>query len=215
MSVLRTLQFFLLAFGPMVGHAQFNDKGTFHVAVGVGLGGHATEYEQTVTLLNVPFTTRKTDGAATVTFPIEAQYGITRSFSLGLYIEPGRYLDSTDSKSNSITLLGIQPRFYVINKDRFALLASLQVGSTNLRINEDRPGVNSTAQYRGGSFGLGAGAVIQFSDVVGIQFHLRYIGNRLKLKDYDLNGSNVDLGTFKAELNTHGVVGQLSLGLRF
>jgi len=47
--------------------AQVNDKGTFHASIGIVAGRHATEYQQTFTLLGIPLTERSTDGAATVT----------------------------------------------------------------------------------------------------------------------------------------------------
>ena len=45
--------------------SQVNDKGVVHLAIGLAAGGHATEYDQTVTVLGIPITTTNNDGAAT------------------------------------------------------------------------------------------------------------------------------------------------------
>jgi hypothetical protein len=196
-------------------HAQVNDKGTIHASIGIALGAHATEYEQTFRVFGVPFTSKEKDGAATVTVPIELGVGITKGFSLGLYLEPGAYLDSSATESNAIASFGLQPRFYLVNKDRFAWVASLQLGLTSLRIDRNEPGVQSSARYAGGQFGLGTGAIFQFSDLVGLQVFLRYMGNNLPLRDYELNGQSLSLNDFDATLRTSGVLLQTSLAFRF
>ena len=74
----------------------------------------------------------ETDGAATVTVPIEFGVGLSKAISLGLYLEPGRYLDSSATESNGMVMLGLQPRFYLVNRDAFAWLASVQPRSRRL-----------------------------------------------------------------------------------
>lgn len=205
--------FLLLAAGSA--SAQFNQKGTVHLSLGLAAGAHGTEYEQKLRVLGVWLTDTETDGAATVTFPLELGVGLGKSFSLGLYVEPGSYLDSSATESNGMALVGLQPRFYLVNKDRFAWLASLQLGGGALRIDRDEPGVESTARYAGGNFGLGTGVVFQFTDLIGLQLHLRYMSTSLKLRDYTLNGQDISLDDFEATLRTRGVALQASLGFRF
>ena len=205
----------VLTAGALTVEAQYNDKGTFHVAIGLAAGAHGTEYEQTVRILGIPFTDTHTDGAATVTMPIELDYGFAKVFSLGLYVEPGAYLDSNATERNGLLLAGLQPRFYLVNGDRFALMASLQFGSSRLNIERDEDAVKTESRYRGGHFGLGAGAVFQFSDLIGLQVHLRYVGTVMTLQDYEVNGQGVSLDDFDAELRTRGVAIQTSLAFRF
>lgn len=194
--------------------AQFNDKGTFHASLGVAFGGHGTEYETTTRLFGFTFTTKETDNAATFTVPIQAQYGLARIFSLGLYLEPGAYVDSSATRRNGLFLLGIEPRFYIVNKDRFAWMASLQLGTTALGIDDSENGVNSEARYGGGHVGLSTGVAFQFSDMVGLQMHLRSLATTMPLRSYEVNGTSIDTEDFDAELRTRGVMFQVSLGFR-
>jgi len=195
--------------------AQVNDKGTFHAAIGVAFGGHGTEYETTVRLGGLSFTDTEADGAATLTVPIEFDYGLAKIFSLGVYIEPGAYLDSNATETNSLILAGIQPRFYLVNNENFALMASLQFGTSGLRIERDEDNIQSSARYAGGHFGLGAGAAFQFTDHFGLQLHLRYVGTSMPLRKYEIEGDEVSLDDFEAVLRTRGVAFQVSAAFRF
>lgn len=192
--------------------AQYNQKGTVHLAVGPAFGAHGTEYESS--FLGFPSDTEE-DGAATVTVPIELDFGITNLFSLGLYLEPGFYLDSSNTESNTMALIGLQPRFYLINGERFALMAGLQFGAAGLKIDREEGNDESSATYAGGHFGLGTGVVFQFSDLIGLQLHLRYVSTNMKLRDYTINGDDIDEDLFTAELRTRGVAFQTSLSFRF
>ena len=195
--------------------AQMNEKGAVHLSIGLAGAGHATKYEQRVLFLGTWFTDTKEDGAASVTVPIEVAYGFSRLFALGIYAEPGSYLDSSATESNGIVLVGLQPRFYLVNKDRFALMAGLQLGTTTLRIERSEPLVTSDARYAGTHFGITTGVGIGLGDLLSLQFQLRYLANTLPLRTYELNGSNVDLSGLEATLATRGFGVQLSLGLRF
>ncbi len=56
---------------------------------------------------------------------------------------------------------------------------------------------------------------VMFTDLIGLQLHLRYMSTSLKLRDYTLNGQDVALDDFEATLRTRGVALQASLGFRF
>lgn len=216
---MRTLRTTILCTGVLFlftsASAQFNDKGTVHLAVGVAGGAHGTEYKTTIHIFGGNYSDTETDGAATITVPIELDFGISKKFSLGLYLEPGSYLDSSATESNTMALVGLQPRFYFINGDRFAWMGSLQLGAAGLKIERDEAFTESSATYAGGNFGLGTGVVFQFTDLIGLQLHMRYMTTNMKLRDYTLNGNDVDLDDYEAVLRTRGVAFQMSLGFRF
>lgn len=216
---MRTLRTTILSTGVLFlltsASAQFNDKGTVHLALGVAGGAHGTEYKTTIHIFGGNYSDTETDGAATITVPIELDFGISKKFSLGLFLEPGSYLDSSATESNSMALVGLQPRFYFINGDRFAWMGSLQLGAAGLKIERDEAFTESSATYAGGNFGLGTGVVFQFTDLIGLQLHMRYMTTNMKLRDYTLNGNDVDLDDYEAVLRTRGVAFQMSLGFRF
>jgi len=199
--------------------AQFNEAGRFHASIGGAAGFHATKYYQKFTFnffgTPVNVDTSSTDGAATFTLPIELDFGVAKFMSLGLYLEPGAYLDSSATESNSLVMAGIQPRFYLLNKDRFALLASLQLGVAGLNIVRSEPGYTSDARYLGFQWGLGTGMAVGFGDHLGMRFMLRYVGTSMPLRAIEENGSSIDLDNFEAKLTTGGVLLQLSFCVRF
>lgn len=201
----------LLALGTADLVAQVNDKGTFHASVGIAAGGHVTTYE--TSLLGV--VNSENDGAATVTYPIELGYGLGERFSLGLYIEPGVYLDSSASESNGLTLVGIQPRFYIVNGDRFAWMASLHLGVSALRYDVDEPGNRTEAKYSGANLGLSTGVGYYFSDHIGLNLQLRYVGTTMPLRSWSVNGVDFDPDLIDAKLTTRGVALQASLAFKF
>ncbi len=195
--------------------AQYNDKGTVHIALGATIGAYATEYDQTINVLGFPLRTTNSGGAATLTVPIEFHYGLARIFSLGIYAEPGRYVDSVASRRNAISMLGLQPRFYLVNMDRFAWMAGLQLGVTRLQIDDEETPGSPKSMYRGGHFGLNTGVGFLFTDAFGLQLQLRYLANTLPLREYELYGQNVALDLVDAELRANGIGIQASLNLCF
>jgi len=197
--------------------AQYNSKGKFHLALGGALGGHATVLDQRITILGLQITREETGGAATTTVPLELGFGLGERFSLGLLIEPGSYVTDTakaDTQTNAVAIVALQPRFYIINKDRFAWMASLQLGSAALRIKDETPNQVVDERYAGAAFGLGTGVGIGFGDKVGLEFHLRYLATRMELRAREFNDRST-MEVYKATLNTGGVIAQLSLAFRF
>jgi len=153
--------------------------------------------------------------AATVTFPIQVGVGLADFFSLGAFLEPGSYLDSSVTHSNSIVLYGVEPRFYLVNKEHFAWLAGLQLGGSTLHITGSQGRDKTDARYSGSAFGLSTGVVFQFTDLIGLQLHLRYMAANMPLRQYSVNGNSVSQKDFDAVLHTNGVALQASLGFRF
>lgn len=197
--------------------AQYNSKGKFHVAIGGAIGSHGTELDQRFNLLGVEIAQTRLGGAATITLPLELGYGLGERFSIGLLLEPGFYVnDSADAndQSNTLAVVALQPRFYLVNKDRFAWSASLQLGTAALRIQDDTPGANADERYAGAAWGLGTGLGFGLGDKVGLEFHLRYLATRMELRAREFNGLST-MEVYNATLSSSGVVAQLSLAFRF
>ena len=183
----------------LAAQAQSHTKGTVQICLGASLGVHATHYEQSYTLFGLKFSDSDDDGAATSTFPIEFHYGLADRFSLGLYIEPGRYLDSADSNPNSVIAFGLTPRFYILNKDRFNWTGILDIGAGGLQIEDKDQTVKD--YYAGMHFRLGTGVSFYFGDHFGLQLFCKYAAYSLKWRDRD---PDIGLGDFEAKLTTSG-----------
>lgn len=197
--------------------AQYHGKGRVHLAIGGALGGHATQIDQRFTILGFDLQRSETSSAATTTLPIELGYGLGERFSLGLAFEPGSYVpdsNATVEQSNNVAIVALQPRFYLVNGDRFAWSASLQLGSAALRIKDETPGRTIDERYAGAAFGLGTGIGIGLGETVGLEFHLRYLATRMELRAREFNDQST-MDVYNATLTTGGVVAQLSLAFRF
>ncbi len=212
----RSLLLAALAVAPFAASiAQYNQKGMVHLSLGASVGAHGTELESKYRILGVTLTDTDTDGAATVSFPFQVGYALGNRFSLGLLIEPGRYVpDSANSdQQNAFLNVALEPRFYIVNANRVAWHASMQLGAVALHITDKDPD-DVDARYSGGAFGLGTGVAIGLGNTIGLGFDLRYLATSMELKAMEINNASVT-DFYSATLRTSGVIAQLSLAFRF
>jgi hypothetical protein len=196
--------------------SQVNGKGVVQVGLGAGFGAHATFFESEVRYGNLAYKHSDHDGAVTVTFPIEIQYGFADRFSLGLCVEPGHYLDSAGTHPNALFLMAISPRYYAVNKDRLALFFDLDLGLNYLRIADVQSGVKRYEdRYSGGYLRPGATLQWYFSDAVGLNFGLNFTANRFNWLDRDPDDPLLGFADYSATLKTSGVIFQMGLQAKF
>ena len=109
-------------------------------------------------------------------------------------------------------LWGLSPRYYAVNKDRFALYFHADLGLGQLRIGDVRKGVNLyTDHYSGGHLRLGTAVQFYFGSVVGLNLGLKYAANNLKWRDRSPGDPLLDAVNYSARLKTSGVQFQLGL----
>jgi hypothetical protein len=133
--------------------------------------------------------------------------------SLGLYLQPGSYLDSSATRSNSFFIGGLAPRFYAINNDRFNLWVGLEAGLATLVIKDSQTnaqGDEDDVQYTfsGGHFRLATGINKYFGKTFGLQAALKYASYKLPLRDLE-----PDVNFFDSRLKVSGV--ELYIGAVF
>lgn len=195
--------------------AQVNRKGAFQMGVGMSLGAHATHFENSYSVFGITFKNENDDGAVTFTVPIEVHYGLSERFSLGICMEPGRYLDSAGTHPNSLFLLSITPRYYLINRDRFALLLNADIGGSFLKIADVESGPNRFDDtYSGGHFRLGGQVQWYFTDKFGINGGLKYAANNFKWHHRDPSDPVLAAANYEATLRTSGIQFQIGLQLK-
>lgn len=190
---------------------QVNGKGTFQLGLGASLGVFRTEFENSVVYPIVGRVSNSSeDGAATVSYPLDLQAGLSDRFSLGLCVEPGQYIDSAGTHPNGFFILSIEPRFYVLNKEHFAIHLNADLGISALRI---RTGEGTSAEFddshAGGHFRFGAQAQYYFGKTFGLNFGFKFASHSMKWRDRDPENSLLDQFDYKAELKTSGVQFQL------
>lgn len=191
--------------------AQSNEGGTVHIGLGWSLGIHSTNYEQEYTVGGVIVRDEDADAAITRTFPIDIQIGVAKPLSLGLYGEFGRYLDSSDTRSNRILIVGFAPRVYIINKEKFNWMIGPEIGISGLQI-EDVEFNNKkfTDSYAGLHVRLATGISFYFVKNFGLQFQTRYAYHNMQWRDRDPENTLFDTLDYEGVLTTSGI--QLSLG---
>ncbi len=206
-----------LAAVPCVGaHAQVNKAGTFQIGLAGSLGIFATHFENDYSFLGFHQTNSKNDGAATVSYPLDLQVGIAKPISMGLYLEPGSYLDSSGTRTNSFLIAGLSPRFYAVNKDRFAWLFNLDVGLSALRISDVvSGGQRYTDSYMGGHFRIGTQIQFYFGDHFGLHFGTKYSFHNMPWRNRDPKDPNIQNASYAATLTTSGVQFDLGMQVKF
>ena len=196
---------------------QVNSKGTFQLGLGVDLGLFNTRFENSFAL---PGTARVSntseDGAATVSYPLDLQAGLSDRFSLGLCVEPGRYIDSAGTHPNAFFILSLQPRFYVLNGEHFAIHLNADLGISALRI---RSGEGTSAEYddsyAGVHFRFGAQAQYYFGKTFGLNFGFKFASHSLQWRDRDPENTLLDQVDYEAKLKTSGAQLQLGAQVKF
>ncbi len=196
--------------------AQVNAKGVVQVGLGMGLGAHATHFTSELSYASVALKHSDDDGAVTFTLPVEFQYGLGKSFSLGLCLEPGRYLDSAGTHPNALFLVALSPRFYAVNKDRFALLFDLDLGLNYLRIADVQSGKQRFEDRYAGSY-VRPGFALQwyFGEVVGLNLGINYTAHTFKWRSRNPGDPALGIVDYSATLKTSGVLFQMGLQAKF
>lgn len=189
----------------------------FQIRAGLGTAGYATHYSQTYTIFGINITNEEDDGAVTVHMPIEFRYEIGRRFNAGLDLKFGSYLydpsDSSTTKSNNFSSVGIAGEATVVSNDNFRWYVGLQFNTTNLELNEDfENGIVHQQQWRGGGTKFNTGILAYLGDgPLGLNANLGYDRHNFKLQSFTINGNDQNLDNFKATLDVRGV--ELNVGL--
>lgn len=200
---------------------QSNDAGVIQAGLGWGmiLGGATIE-----TTIKGPYgsnggdttyTTTDDGVGANVNYGVRGQYGLSEKFSVGLYIrkEGAAYVATrtetvntgygsyTESFSSTMTVsgfgFGIEPKFYIVNNDKFNFNVAPSIGYTTGSATLSNSYVTEPGKASGLAYGVDLGINWFFSDVVGMYADLGYAGSSLSgtfddaaLKDVTFDVSN-------------------------
>mgnify|MGYP000218108852 CR=1 FL=1 len=200
--------------------AQSNSFGTLNLSGGLGAGLYATNSEVSATYLGGSLVIRDQDtsAAATTYAYLSGDYGVSKLFSAGFYLQSGSYLESdtnTRDRENHFFKLGIMPKFYIINRDRFNLYTGLGLGFVRLRTSEQDGNTKAEAKYAGSNLQVRLGLNAYFTKSIGMFFHLGYDGNYFDLKEYTFTSGNTTNtpSNLSGDLNAKGL--EVAIGLNF
>lgn len=205
----------------MLSSRGFSQKGEFQIRGGAGLAFYGTKSEFIFDFFGVKIYQTEEDGAATVHVPLEFRYGITDRFNAGLDVKFGSYLydpDSAEGKSNRFFVIGPHAEFNIIAKENFRWYLGAGFNMAALELQEDRDEVISTryiSKYAGAGVRINTGILWFFADPIGLHFNMAFDSHAFKLKNYSVNGNEVDLDNVEGKLTVKGADMVLGLVFRF
>lgn len=136
---------------------------------------------------------------------LSINYNTHKNFALGIFISDiGK--DDTDSTKYNTNSLGLELKYYIINKQKFNLFLDTRFGSLNYNENNlNRDGDNISIKGKGSINSLGLGINKYFGNVVGVYFKIgclrqayminNYNRNKVKNINYIGNNKTIDIKT--------------------
>lgn len=210
---------FLLAFSlfPFVMKAE--RKSEFQIRAGGGFAVYGTETTLNYRILGFTQTSTDRGAAATLHIPVDVRYAFNHRFNIGLDLKFGSYLydpDSTDGKSNSFSVIGVAAEYSLIGRENVRWYLGLGLNSAQLETSETglQSGITSIATYRGGGWKLSTGALLFFSNRLGVHFQLGVDRHDFTLKEFKQANQVISLENFSGSLKTGGVDGMIGLVVR-
>ena len=203
-----------------INYSQSNQFGTLNLSAGAGFGAYATNSEITATYFNGSFTytDKDTSGAVTTYFYLSGDFGVVKFLSVGAYFQTGKYLQEPEDgvvKDNGFYKLGIMPKLYLINNDKFNLYTGLGLGIQGLTTSEDDGTTKSEGKYAGTNLHIRLGMNLYFTESIGMFMHAGYDGNNMDLKELSFtNGSTTNTpSNLSGNLIAKGL--EMAVGLNF
>lgn len=210
---MKKLLFMIGLLVPFAGFSQSNDAGVIQLGFGgMGIIGGATIKSTNVVDTNVfgdvVLAGDNKHGVAgfKAAFGLKMQYGFAERISAGIFIrrETVSYTDASidddaygyaydginriDAKDFSI---GVEGKFYVVNKDRFNLYFGPSIGYTTGKAKIKDYIADIEGGISGINYGIGGGLNWYWGDVVGMNFDFGYTGQSLSGEPDDLTEFDV------------------------
>jgi hypothetical protein len=191
-------------------HAQnrlLHDRGTFLISV----GGEAGIYQNDITQTFGAVQETREDTAGAVFLPISAEFCITRFLSAGVMYQPGRYIEDNDSEENRVRFFGVHASIHLFKRMRNDFFIRANAGVGRLQINTEDTNFSQQTSWNGAQAGLTLGYRHSFGQHVGFYITAGRHAYNLNIREWTVNGANVDLNRFEFDMDLTGY--QLSTGL--
>jgi len=203
------------------GFAQSNSPGTMQIGLGWGLALGGATFST-----DAPGSVDSKGVGGKANYGLRFQYGLAESFSAGIYLRSeaavyavdytapdgygGTYTSSTDLTTSGIGV-GVEAKYYIVNKDHFNFYAAVPIGYSSSKVTySDFEDAGSTT-YGGLSYGVGLGINWYFGDVFGINSDLGYTGSSLS---HSFPADDPD-PAYKGKISSGGLMFGLGIGVKF
>lgn len=211
----RLLCSLIAAASGLIAVAQVNAPGKFQLGLAWSGGVHATHFKNSFSFNGLRYEDSSDDGAATVSYPFDVHIGLSNRFSLGLCLEGGQYIDSAGTHPNQFLIVSLSPRFYLLNKEKNALLLNLDLGVSGLRIGDVESGTKRfDDSYAGMHVRPGLQFQHYFGNTFGMNVGLKVPFHNMKWRDRDPEDPFLTGLNYEAELRTSGVQFQLGIQVK-
>lgn len=194
-------------------------KSEFQVRAGGGFAVYGTKSTLSYEFLGFSRTSTDQGSAATLHIPVDVRYAFNPRFNIGLDLKFGSYLydpDSVEGRSNGFSVLGIAAEYSLLARENVRWYIGLCLTSAALETRETEPitQITSIANYRGGGLKLSTGAILFFSDRLGVHFQLGLDRHDFNLKQFKFDNQSIDLENFNGRLEAGGIDGLIGLVIR-
>lgn len=184
-----------------------HDRGTFIISVGGEAGIYRNDISQTFGAIQE--TREDTSGA--VFLPISAEFCITRFLSAGVMYQTGRYIEDNDNEENQVRFFGVHASIHLFKRMRNDFFIRANAGVGRLQINTEETNFSQQTLWNGAQAGLTLGYRHSFGQHVGFYITAGRHAYNLNIREWTLNGAQVDLDRFEFDMDLTGI--QLSTGL--
>jgi hypothetical protein len=195
-----------------VSFAQSNDKGVIQIGLGYGalIGGGkltATESGQSFS---------ESLAGVRGNFGVRAQYGLAKNISAGIFLreEGAAYVTTANGYSSGTSFvtsgvgLGIEAKYYLVNKDKFNLYGAPSIGFSSGKAWSD---VSNKISMSGLNYGVGIGLNWYWADFIGMSADIGYSGISISGKDTNSSPGT----TITDKINSGGVMIGVGLITKF
>lgn len=201
----------------------------FTNAQGLKKGNFSANIDYDATIYGVIYTSKykgttiqeDTTGTGTQMLRLNAQYSIFNRFSAGVDLRSGKYLENpenAEANGNSVSLWGLNLRFYPVNREKFNWYIGTTFGGSNLEINRRYTFIVTwTERYKFTSshFALESGFNWYFAKNFGMNFGLGYCSQNYLMKEKYVNSDKQDLTDWDNRLKAGGMSISFGLAMRF
>ena len=211
-----------ISFISIFSYSQSHTPGTLNFSLSYDVGAHLVLYDSKFDNGTLSFESEQdSSGAATSLFRFDAHFNILERLSVGLNYRTGQYIedpDNTQAIGNKINVVGLNVRYYLVNKNKFAMYLGGAFGSSKLVMNRQTDPIFNTVilfdyKFSGSHYGLETGFNFYFSNNFGMNVGLGYASQKFKMKEHTFNGVDQDLTNYENILSSKGAT--FNIGLTF
>lgn len=172
-----------------LGYSQANEQGNFNIDFGGGAGLYNASW--TYDYQNESYSESDLTGASAY-LNLNGEYSFLDFLSAGINYKRGiLIIDEAFDDKNTLNEIGLQTRFYLMNKDKFTFFGNARIGASFLNQQDIHENDVQTIKWTGNNLGFGAGFKWFWTDNIGMYLSYEYNIHSLTFKSMSYNGEDM------------------------